>query len=137
MCNNCEQLQLATLRLSQDGSIKDRLVDAWSSHLVTLEAEELPEPMRAPFAALSAAMHREPPLPRENAVRASVRKMSVQEASAHAALVVRLFAATARAEAACMPAARAPRVAAPVVKLFAAEPEMESGAEPEAELARA
>lgn len=118
--SNFELLRLATLRLSQDGPIKDRLADAYSSHLVALDAEQLPEPMRGEFGALCAAMHRESPQVRESAVRASVRKMSTHEASEYAALVVSLFAALARMEVAQSPV-RAPRAAAPVVQLFASE----------------
>lgn len=121
MSNNFELLQLATLRLSQDGPIKDRLIAAYDAHLVALEADELPETVREDFGALCAAMHREVPQVRESAVRASVRKMSTHEASSYAAMVVRLFAAMARMEAAHSTApARAGR-GSPVVQLFAAE----------------
>jgi hypothetical protein len=121
MSNNFELLQLATLRLSQDGPIKDRLAEAYASHLVEVETDELPETVRAQFGALCAAMHRERPQSRESVVRASVRKMSALEASEYAALVVRMFVATARAEViAAAPAARAVRTG-PVVQLFASE----------------
>lgn len=121
MSNNFELLQLATLCLSQDGTIKDRLVDAYTEHLFAVESEQLPDPLRADFAALCAAMHRERPLSRESAVRASVRKMSMSEAREYAALVVRLFAAMARVETAPLSSSRAQRMSAPVMKLFAAE----------------
>lgn len=118
MSHNFELLQLATLRLSQDGTIKDRLVDAYEA-LSAVDQDDLPDGMRQDFGALCDALHREPPQVRETAVRASVRKMSVLEAREHAALVVRLFAAMARFDAAraAMGAARQPRVAAPVVQL--------------------
>lgn len=121
MSNNFEHFRLATLRLSQDGPIKDRLADAYAAHLVELEADELPESLRGDFRALCEAMHRESPQVRESPVRASVRKMSVNEASECAALVVRLFAAMARVEALQGAGARASRSAAAVVPLFAAE----------------
>src|SRR5690606_12317929 len=123
MSNNFELLQLATLRLSQDGPIKDRLIDAYDSHLASVEPEDLPEDLRGDFDALCAAMHREPPQARESAVRASVRKMSVMEAREYAAMVVRLFAGMARCDAARSAAAavRSPRTAGHVVQLFAAE----------------
>lgn len=123
MSNNFEHLQQATLRLSQDGPIKDRLIAAYDAHLAAVETEDLPDSMRADFGALCAAMHRETPQVRESAVRASVRKMSAVEASECAALVVRLFAAMARADAAraVSAAARSARVPAHVVQLFAAE----------------
>lgn len=121
MSNNFELLQLATLRLSQDGPIKDRLAEAYAAHLVEVQTDELPETVRAQFGALCAAMHRERPQSRESVVRASVRKMSALEASEYAALVVRMFVATARAEAIGQAAiARAVR-SGPVVQLFAAE----------------
>jgi hypothetical protein len=55
-------------------------------------------------------------------IRASVRKMSNSEVRAHAALVVRVFAAVARGDAGVMSSLpRGPRqgVSSPVVSLFA------------------
>jgi hypothetical protein len=120
MSNNFELLQLATLRLSQDGSIKDRLAEAYAEHLVSVDMDALPASLRPEFDALCAAMHREAPQIRESAIRASVRKMSVHEAREHAALVVRLFAAMVRQEAGGSVPQRIPRPA-PVVQLFALE----------------
>jgi hypothetical protein len=123
MENTLDLLQRATTRLSQSGSIKDRLVDAYSSHLVEVDSEELPEAVRSEFSALCAAMTRERALPRESAIRASVRKMSNDEAGHYAALVVRLFATLARTDIAASTARRSSRLAAtsPIVQLFAAE----------------
>jgi hypothetical protein len=118
MSNNFELLQLATLRLSQDGTIKERLVDAYEA-LAAVDQDDLPDAMRREFGTLCDALHREAPQVRETAVRASVRKMSVLEAREYAALVVRLFAAMARFDAAraAMAATRQPRAPAPVVQL--------------------
>lgn len=121
MTNNFEKLQQATLCLSQDGPIKDRLATAYDAHLNAVEAESLPENLRADFGALCEALHREAPQVRESAVRASVRKMSSHEASSYAAMVVRLFAAMARVEAAQSGAALRAGRNSPVVQLFAAE----------------
>jgi hypothetical protein len=66
------------------------------------------------------AMSRERPLPRENPVRASVRKMSNDEASRYAALVVRLYAAVARDRGMAGQISRQPALA-PIVQLFAAD----------------
>jgi hypothetical protein len=81
--------------------------------------------MRAEFGAMCEAMHREPPQIRESTVRASVRKMSVIEAREYAALVVRLFAAMARQDAARAASAAVRngsiRAPAPVLQLIAAE----------------
>lgn len=118
MSHNFELLQLATLRLSQDGTIKDRLIDA-SEALVAVDMDDLPDAARDDFGALCDALHREPPQVRESAIRASVRKMSVLEAREYAAMVVRLFAAMARFDTAraAAAAARQGRVPASVVQL--------------------
>jgi hypothetical protein len=92
----CEQLEGAALSLARSGTIKDRLADAWRNHLALLEAEALPERLRAEFRACQAALTREPPLRGEDAVRATVRKMSSHEADELACTVVKLFAATVR-----------------------------------------
>jgi hypothetical protein len=120
MNNTLDLLQRATLRLSQDGSLKDRLADAYSTHLAEVDAEDLPDGVRNEFSALCTAMHRERALPRESAIRASVRKMSNDEAGQYAAMVVRVFATLARAEIAG-PRRLRPQLSTPVVQLFAAE----------------
>ncbi|MEO6078784.1 MAG: hypothetical protein ABIQ86_03275 [Steroidobacteraceae bacterium] len=123
MNNALDLLQRAATRLSQEGSIKDRLADAYASHLVDVDVDDLPDIIRNDFAELCEAMHRAQPLPRESVVRASVRKMSNDEAGRYAALVVRAFAALARAEVAGVAMRRTVRKpgATPVVPLFAAE----------------
>lgn len=121
-----DRLQRATLHLSQDGSIKDRLAEAFASHLMELDADELPVAVRADFDALADAMQRERPLPGESSIRASVRKMSVDEARRHAAMVVRLFAAVAMARSTPAIDATASRrvkaqANAPILQLLAGE----------------
>ena len=91
-----EQLEGAALSLARSGPIKDRLADAYRNHLALVNANELPAALRAEFHACHDALTREPPLRGEDAVRATVRKMSGQEADAVACCVVRLFAAMAR-----------------------------------------
>jgi hypothetical protein len=68
-------------------------------------------------------MNRERALPRESAIRASVRKMSNDEAGHYAALVVRIFATLARSDfaAAARRNSRMTATSSPVVQLFAAE----------------
>jgi hypothetical protein len=92
----CEQLEGAALSLARSGNIKDRLAEAWRNHLALVDEGELPEALRAEFRACHTALTREPPLRGEDAVRASVRKMSSHEADELACSVVRLFAATVR-----------------------------------------
>jgi len=103
MNDTIEHLQQATLRLSQEGSLKDRLADAYAEHLLDIDARALPDTLRADFEALHSAMHSAIPQPRESVIRASVRKMSIAEVRAHAALVVRVFAVLARSGPAVAP----------------------------------
>jgi hypothetical protein len=94
--NTLERLYRATLALCQDGAIKDRLVAAYTAQLMQLDLEHLPATLRAEFSALRDALNRAPELPRENVVRASIRKLSTNEANQYAQLIVRLYAGVAR-----------------------------------------
>jgi hypothetical protein len=91
-----EQLEGAALSLARSGHIKDRLADAYRNHLALVNADELPDALREEFRACHDALTRERPLRGEDAVRATVRKMSNQQADDVACSVVRLFAAMAR-----------------------------------------
>jgi hypothetical protein len=91
-----EQLEGAALSLARSGPIKERLTDAFRNHLALVNAEELPDALREDFRACHDALTRERPLRGEDAVRATVRKMSNQQADDVACSVVRLFAAMAR-----------------------------------------
>ncbi len=93
-----EQLEGAALSLARSGPIKERLAAAYRNHLALVNADELPDALREEFRACHDALTRERPLRGEDAVRATVRKMSNQEADAVACSVVRLFAAIAREE---------------------------------------
>jgi hypothetical protein len=96
MSTTWEQLEGAALSLARSGPIKDRLIDAYRKHLAWVNAEELPEALRAEFRACHEALTRECPLRGEDAVRATVRKMSNHEADEVACSVVRLFAGMVR-----------------------------------------
>jgi hypothetical protein len=96
MSTTWEQLEGAALSLVRSGPIKDRLTDAYRNHLALVNADELPEALRAEFRACHEALTRERPLRGEDAVRATVRKMSNHEADEVACSVVRLFAAMVR-----------------------------------------
>jgi hypothetical protein len=119
MDHTLDLLQRAALRLSQDGSIKDRLADAYASFLLDIDADDLPDDVRDEFAAMCDAMHRERALPRESVIRASVRKMSNEQAAQHAALVVRTFASLARIAAGGVSMRRNARKTSAPVQLFA------------------
>jgi len=86
-----EQLEGAALSLVRSGPIKERLTDAYRNHLALVNPAELPDRLRAEFRACQEALTREPPLRGEDAVRATVRKMSSHEADEVACSLVRLF----------------------------------------------
>jgi hypothetical protein len=121
MNDTIDHLQQATLRLSQEGSLKDRLIEAYTRHLEDLDPDTLPEALRSDFESLHQAMHSAAPLPRECVIRASVRKMSPVDVRSHASFVVRAFAALARNAQMSKPVQRAarPGQSQPVVSLFA------------------
>jgi len=97
MSTTWEQLEGAVLTLARSGMIKDRLGDAFRNHLAHVDADDLPEALRAEFHACHDALTRERPLRGEDAVRATVRKMSNEEADQLACGVVRMFGALALA----------------------------------------
>lgn len=96
MSTTWEQLEGAALSLARSGPIKDRLADAYRNHLAFVRSEDLPGVLRDEFRACRDALTRERPLRGEDAVRATVRKMSGIEADELACSVVRLFAGIVR-----------------------------------------
>ncbi len=114
-----DRLESATLQLTRSGAIKDRLSDAWRKNLANIEAEDVPRELRLQFLELSSSMQRERPLRGEDAVRATIRKMSNEEAEGHAALIVRMFCRMTRQQELELPMPAA--TSAAVVQLFAAE----------------
>ena len=114
-----DRLESATLQLTRSGAIKDRLSDAWRKNLAIIEAEDMPRDLRLQFLELSSAMQRERPLRGEDAVRASIRKMSNEEAESHAAHIVRMFCRMTRQQEMELPLPT--QTSAAVVQLFAAE----------------
>jgi hypothetical protein len=91
---NWEIFQGATLSLVRAGALKDRLTEAYRDHLVCVDETELPRDIREDFRSFNRALTRERPMLRgEDAVRATIRKMSNGEAEAAATSVVRMFGA--------------------------------------------
>ena len=114
-----DRLESATLLLARSGAIKDRLNGAWRQCLANIEPDDVPRELRLQFLELSNAMQRERPLRGEDAVRATIRKMSNEEAECQAALIVRMFCRMTRQQELELPI---PSTAgAAVVQLFAAE----------------
>ncbi|MCB1842595.1 MAG: hypothetical protein KDI09_06495 [Halioglobus sp.] len=79
-----------------NGQIKQRLIQAYQDHLLDLENDRLPIPMRQPYADLMHLMNRVTPLKGENPVCASVRKMSPVETERCAQLILDLYGAALR-----------------------------------------
>lgn len=91
MINHVDRFQAAVTVLAGNGHIKQRLIKSYDENLVTIHEDELPIALRQPFADLRAQMHSVKPLNGEGPIRASVRKMSLVEASLCATSIVILY----------------------------------------------
>ena len=96
MVNHVDRLHAALTVLAGHGHIKQRLINAYEAHLAEIDEEDLPIALKQPFADLKTTMHRVAPHNGESHVCASVRKMSVDEASDCASRIVSLFGDIAR-----------------------------------------
>lgn len=96
MSTTWEKFQGATLSLARSGSIKDRLTDAYRNHLSAVAEEELPREIREQFHQVRCSLTRERPQRGEDAIRASVRKMSSHEAENIAESLVQMLSVMAR-----------------------------------------
>jgi hypothetical protein len=117
MTSAWESFHFATLELVRSTPIKQRLVSAYRRHLAGLQEEQLPGELREPFGQVLRSLRGVQPLRGEDAVTASVRKMSNQEADDCAALIVEMFGRICRAQ------SNGARSNALVVKLHSVEPE--------------
>jgi hypothetical protein len=81
----------ATLELVRSTPIKQRLISAYRRHLAALPEDQLPSEVRESFGHVLRVLRGVQPLPGEDAVAASVRKMSNQEADECASLIVEIF----------------------------------------------
>jgi hypothetical protein len=81
----------AVRTLIADGPIKLRLAQAFGAYLEDLAEAEFPMGLRREFADLQAALSRVAPVGTESRVRASVQKMSPEQAAGHAATIVKLY----------------------------------------------
>jgi hypothetical protein len=84
-------LRFATLELVRSTPIKQRLVCAYRRHLAALPPEQVPEDVRGSYIQVTQALCGVQPQRGEDAVAASVRKMSNQDADDCAALIVEIF----------------------------------------------
>jgi hypothetical protein len=91
MVNAWECFHFATLELVRSTPIKQRLVCAYRRHLASLQESEIPIEVRESFGQVIRNLCGVAPLRGEDAVTASVRKMSNQEADDCAAQIVEIF----------------------------------------------
>jgi hypothetical protein len=123
MISAWESLHFATLELVRSTPIKQRLVTSYRRHLIAISAEQLPGEVRESFSQVMESLSDVQPLKGEDAVAASVRKMSIQEADDCASLIVEIFGIT------CRLLLNAARASAEVVQLHSAEREPEASLE--------
>jgi hypothetical protein len=105
------QLEAATLALVGDGTLKDRLCAAFCEHLDDISELDLPEEVQEEFAAMARVMHGARALPGDSVVRASIRKLSNDQAQRYASLILRTYVLRVRELAAT--ARTSPRSASP------------------------
>jgi len=117
MLSTWEKFHSATIELAGAGPIKRRLFGAYVNHLSALDSEELPKEIREDFSSFTRAMRSVRPLPGEDAVRATVRKMSDNEANHFAVQIVNMLGTVARTQ---MSTQLNGRAGASVVQLYAA-----------------
>jgi hypothetical protein len=91
MTYHVDRFYAAVSILVGDGHIKQRLMRAYQDNLDDISEDELPAELKQPFSDLRSRMHRVAPLNGEGPICASVRKMSVHEASDCAISVVSLY----------------------------------------------
>ena len=115
-----DRLESATLHFARSGATKERLEGAWRQCLSKIEADDVPHELRLQFLELAEQIQRERPLRGEDAVRATIRKMSCEEAERHASQIVRMFCRMTRQQELELPLP-VPGAGAAVVQLFAAE----------------
>jgi hypothetical protein len=98
MNSTLDLFEAATVSLTRPASIKDRLMDAYRNYLAYVDEEDLPADVCEEFRALTDTLTRTPPGFRgDDALHATVRKMSTDDAAAAASAVVRIFGAVSRA----------------------------------------
>ena len=98
MNTTLDLFEAATVSLTRAAPIKDRLADAYRNYLVHVKEDDLPMDVCEEFRALTDTLTRvEPELRGDDALRATVRKMSSNDAEVAASAVVRMFCAFSRA----------------------------------------
>ena len=91
MTDHVDRFHAALQVLAGHGHVKQRLIKAFEDHLAEIHDDELPIAMKQSFADLRNEMQRVAPLNGEGPICASVRKMSLHEASECAGRIVTLY----------------------------------------------
>ena len=91
MSYHVDRFYAAVSVLAGHGHIKQRLIKAYEENLGEINEDDLPKSLKKPFSELRHQMHRVSPLNGEGPICASVRKMSVDEASECAVSMVSLY----------------------------------------------
>jgi len=92
MSNHVDRFIAAVTVMAGNGHIKQRLIQAYEDNLQGIECDDLPVAARQPFADLAAMLQSVSPLNGEGTIRATVRKMSANDADQCAQLMVQLLA---------------------------------------------
>lgn len=92
MSNCVNRFLTAVTVMGGDGHIKQRLIQAYEDNLQGIECDDLPVSARQRYADLRAMLQTVSPLNGEGAIRATVRKMSANDAAECAKLIVQLLA---------------------------------------------
>lgn len=121
MIDAWDNLHSATLELVRSTPIKQRLVAAYRRNLSNVSEEQLPPQARAPFSKVMSMLAGVRPQRGEDAVTASVRKMSAQDADDCATLIVEIFGLVARTDSGANQRQPAPVVQLRPVETSAAE----------------
>jgi hypothetical protein len=100
MNTTLDLFEAATVSLTRAAPVKERLAVAYMHYLSYVHEEDLPVDVCEEFRALTATLTRvSPQLRGDDRLRATVRKMSNNDAEIAASAVVRMFGAVARAAA--------------------------------------
>ena len=91
MTDHVDRFEAALRVLAWHGHVKQSLIKAFEDHLAEIHEDELPIAMKQSFADLRNEMQRVAPLNGEGPICASVRKMSLHEASECAGRIVSLY----------------------------------------------
>jgi hypothetical protein len=98
MNTTLDLFEAATVSLTKAAPIKDRIADAYRNYLVFIREEDLPTDVCEEFRALTDTLTRiGPELRGDDPLRATIRKMSNNDAEVAASAVVRMFGTMSRA----------------------------------------